>query len=41
MLDIGTKAADYAICKLYMYLLNRPKCGGVCGEIEVDLSDDR
>jgi len=37
MLDIGTRADDYAIAKLYKYMLNNPNCGGCCGEIEVDL----
>ena len=38
MLDIGTRADDYAITKLYKYMLNNPTCGGCCGEIEVDFS---
>lgn len=38
MLDIGTKADDYAIAKLYKYMKNNDKCGGCCGEIEVDFS---
>ena len=38
MLDIGTKADDYAILKLYKYMTLNDKCGGCCGEIEVDLS---
>ena len=41
MLDIGTCAEDYAILKLYKYLMIHPKCGGCCGEIEVDLADTR
>jgi chitin synthase len=39
MLDIGTRADDYAITKLYKYMKLNPYCGGCCGEIEVDLSD--
>lgn len=38
MLDIGTKADDFAITKLYKYMMNNPNCGGCCGEIEVDLA---
>ena len=38
MLDIGTRADDYAITKLYKYMINNPLCGGCCGEIEVDFS---
>ena len=42
MLDIGTRAADYALMKLYAHMQADPDCGGCCGEIEVDLnsSDD-
>ena len=39
MLDIGTKADDYAITKLYKHMSSNPDCGGCCGEIEVDLSE--
>ena len=38
MLDIGTRADDFAITKLYKYMMNNPYCGGCCGEIEVDLA---
>ena len=38
MLDIGTRADDYAIAKLYKYMRNNASCGGCCGEIEVDFS---
>ena len=38
MLDIGTKADDYAITKLMKYMVNNDNCGGCCGEIEVDFS---
>lgn len=38
MLDIGTRPDDYAIAKLYKYMINNKKCGGCCGEIEVDFS---
>lgn len=38
MLDIGTKADNYAIAKLYKYMRTNNKCGGCCGEIEVDFS---
>jgi cellulose synthase/poly-beta-1,6-N-acetylglucosamine synthase-like glycosyltransferase len=38
MLDIGTRADDYAIAKLYKYMKNNENCGGCCGEIEVDFS---
>lgn len=38
MLDIGTRPDHYAIQKLYKYMLNNPRAGGVCGEIEVDMS---
>ena len=40
MLDIGTKADDYAIMKLYKYMTFNRNCGGCCGEIEVDLNDE-
>ena len=39
MLDIGTKADEYAIAKLYKYMQIEPNCGGTCGEIEVDLTE--
>lgn len=39
MLDIGTRADDYAIAKLYKYMLQNKDCGGCCGEIEVDLTE--
>ena len=39
MLDIGTKADDYAILKLFKYMVANKLCGGCCGEIEVDLSE--
>ena len=39
MLDIGTRATDNAILKLYKYMTLHPLCGGCCGEIEVDLTD--
>ena len=41
MLDIGTSADDYALLKLYKYMDFHPKCGGCCGEIEVDLADTK
>ena len=37
MLDIGTRADNYAIQKLYQFMLNNDRAGGVCGEIEVDI----
>ena len=39
MLDVGTKAEDNAILKLYKYMEMHKMCGGCCGEIEVDLTD--
>jgi cellulose synthase/poly-beta-1,6-N-acetylglucosamine synthase-like glycosyltransferase len=39
MLDIGTRADDYAITKLYKYMTLNEYCGGCCGEIEVDLTE--
>jgi len=39
MLDVGTRADDYAIAKLYKYMIHNKNCGGCCGEIEVDLSE--
>lgn len=39
MLDIGTRADDYAVSKLYKYMQVNESCGGCCGEIEVDLSE--
>ena len=39
MLDVGTRADDNAILKLYKYMSVNPLCGGTCGEIEVDLTD--
>jgi chitin synthase len=41
MLDIGTRPDDYAIAKLYKYMLNNQFCGGCCGEIEVDFSTQK
>ena len=39
MLDIGTKPDNYAVAKLFKYMLKSDNCGGCCGEIEVDLTD--
>ena len=39
MLDIGTRPDDYAIAKLYKYMVASKDCGGCCGEIEVDFSN--
>ena len=39
MLDIGTRADDYALLKLYNHMKADANCGGCCGEIEVDLTD--
>lgn len=39
MLDIGTRADDNAILRLYKYMTVNEMCGGCCGEIEVDLTD--
>mmetsp|Transcript_15193 Transcript_15193/g.23461 ORF Transcript_15193/g.23461 Transcript_15193/m.23461 type:complete len:167 (-) Transcript_15193:2196-2696(-) len=39
MLDIGTRAEPYAISKLYKYMQVEDKCGGCCGEIEVDMAE--
>ena len=39
MLDIGTRPDNYAIAKLYKYMMNNDNCGGTCGEIEVDFSN--
>ena len=39
MLDIGTRPDDYAIAKLYRYMIKTLNCGGCCGEIEVDFSN--
>jgi len=41
MLDIGTRPDDYAIAKLYKYMLNNESCGGCCGEIEVDFTEHK
>lgn len=41
MLDIGTRPDDYAITKLYRYMMLNPECGGCCGEIEVDFENVR
>ena len=41
MLDIGTKAEDYSIAKLFKYMTMNPDCGGCCGEIEVDLASHK
>lgn len=37
MLDIGTRPLPYSIVKLYQHMVAQPRCGGCCGEIEVDL----
>jgi chitin synthase len=39
MLDIGTQPANYSLVKLYQHMLNNPRTGGCCGEIEVDLNN--
>jgi len=40
MLDIGTRPDDYAITKLFRHLELNDNCGGCCGEIEVDFTND-
>ena len=37
LLDLGTECMEKSLTKLYMTLDRLPQCGGVCGEIEVDL----
>jgi chitin synthase len=41
MLDIGTRPDKHAVFKLYKYMLKHNNCGGCCGEIEVDFSNDK
>lgn len=41
MLDIGTKPDNYSLVKLYTHMANQPRCGGCCGEIEVDLDTEQ
>jgi chitin synthase len=41
MLDIGTRPDKHAVFKLYKYMLKHEFCGGCCGEIEVDFSQDK
>ena len=38
MLDIGTRPDNFAVAKLFRYMLENKNCGACCGEIEVDLS---
>ena len=40
MLDIGTRPDDNAISLLMKYMKAKKNCGGCCGEIEVDFSDN-
>ena len=41
MLDIGTRPEKHAVYKLYKYMTIQKNCGGCCGEIEVDFSQDK
>lgn len=41
MLDIGTRPDDHSVYKLFKYMNKNEHCGGACGEIEVDLSDEK
>ena len=41
MLDIGTRPDKHAVYKLYKYMRKHVECGGCCGEIEVDFSQDK
>jgi cellulose synthase/poly-beta-1,6-N-acetylglucosamine synthase-like glycosyltransferase len=41
MLDIGTRPDKHAVFKLYKYMSMHDNCGGCCGEIEVDFSQDK
>lgn len=41
MLDIGTRPDNYALSKLYKFMLANKNCGGCCGEIEVDFTNVR
>ena len=38
LLDIGTRPDSYALQKLYNFMVAHPQSGGVCGEIEVDIT---
>jgi chitin synthase len=40
MLDIGTRPEKHSFYKLYKYMIKHNNCGGCCGEIEVDFSQD-
>jgi chitin synthase len=40
-LDIGTRASDYAMAKLYKHLEAVDDCGGVCAEICIDLDNEK
>jgi cellulose synthase/poly-beta-1,6-N-acetylglucosamine synthase-like glycosyltransferase len=38
-LDIGTRPDKRSLVDLYKYMICHPKCGGVCGEIEVSMAE--
>jgi chitin synthase len=39
LVDIGTQPLENSLSVLFDYLETHPFCGGVCGEIEVDIDD--
>ncbi len=39
LVDIGTKPEENSLSKLVTYLDQHPHCGGVCGEIQVDMDE--
>ena len=41
MLDIGTRPSPHSVYKLFKYMRKHTSCGGCCGEIEVDFSQER
>lgn len=40
-LDIGTRAGDYAMAKLYKHLEAVPDCGGCCAEVIIDTTTEK
>ena len=40
MLDCGTEMDSFALCKLYKFMMVYDDCGGCCGEIVVDRSEE-
>ena len=40
LLQTGVRPGDTSIFKLYKYMISKPDCGGICGEMEIDFYNE-